>query len=88
MSDNVVEEGPPGDLSGAALDEFGGGSAPVGDGIAADDAGGSALGRHVGETAGGSEDFSAADGDASGSIAADDAGATAALQGGSEQGGG
>ena len=57
------------------------------DGIAADDAGGSALGRHVGETAGGGESFGvgsegpagAEDGSGPADVAADDAGVTAEL---------
>ena len=58
-----------------------------GDGIAADDAGGTALGRHVGETAGGQESFGvgsegpagADDGSGAADVAADDAGVTAGL---------
>ena len=58
-----------------------------GDGIAADDAGGTALGRHVGETAGGQESFGvgsegpagAEDGSGPADVAADDAGVTAGL---------
>ena len=55
------------------------------DGVAADDAGGSALGRRVGETAGGRESFGAgsegpAAAEEAADVAADDAGATAALQ--------
>ena len=57
------------------------------DGIAADDAGGSALGRHVGETAGGQEAFGvgsegpaeAEENAGPSDVAADDAGVTAAL---------
>ena len=57
------------------------------DGIAADDAGGSALGRNVGETAGGHESFGvgaegpagADDNAGPADVAADDAGATAGL---------
>ena len=57
------------------------------DGIAADDAGGTALGRNVGETAGGHESFGvgsegpagAEDGSGAADIAADDAGVTAGL---------
>lgn len=45
---NITEEGEPGDLSGAATDEFGG---P--EDIAADDAGTGALEGDVGRTAGG-----------------------------------
>ena len=56
------------------------------DEIAADDAGGGALGRHVGETAGGQESFGvgstgaagAPEGQGAAEIAADDAGATLA----------
>ena len=66
------------------------------DGIAADDAGGSALGRHVGETAGGQERFgigsdgpSGAEADeAPADVAADDAGVTAGLLRRPERGGG
>ena len=59
---------------------------PADDEIAADDAGGGALGRNVGETAGGQESFGvgskgpagAAEGQGAKEIAADDAGATVA----------
>jgi hypothetical protein len=75
---NIVEEGEPGDLSGAAADEFGDASD-----IAADDAGGSLLGRSTGRTAGGVERFGAESPEAEqdqGDIAADDAGGTAAAE--------
>lgn len=59
---------------------------PESEEIAADDAGGGALGRHVGETAGGQEVFGvgskgtagAAEGQGAAEIAADDAGAALA----------
>lgn len=73
--DNVTEEGAPGDLSGAAADEFGDASD-----IAADDAGGSVLGANTGVTAGGVETFgslSPEEEQPQGEIAADDAGGTA-----------
>jgi hypothetical protein len=65
-------------------------------GIAADDAGGSALGRNVGETAGGHESFGvgsegpagAEDGSGPADVAADDAGVTAGLLRRPERGGG
>ena len=64
-------------------------------GIAADDAGGSALGRHVGETAGGRESFGVGSEGPAGAeddfgpadVAADDAGATAGLLRRPEHGG-
>ena len=68
---DVIQSGAPGDLSGAAADEFGGASE-----IAADDAGAGALGRNTGRTAGGDERFEAPP-EPEGDIAADDAGATA-----------
>jgi hypothetical protein len=66
-----------------------------GDGIAADDAGGTALGRHVGETAGGQESFGVGSEGPAGAeenagpsdIAADDGGATAGLLRRPEHGG-
>ena len=70
---DVIQSGPPGDLSGAAADEFGGASE-----IAADDAGAGALGGNTGQTAGGDESVRfAAPPEREGDIAADDAGATA-----------
>lgn len=71
---NVTEAGEPGDLSGAAADEFGGASD-----IAADDAGGSVLGVTAGQAAGGQRSFGAPSPEAEqpqGEIAADDAGGT------------
>jgi hypothetical protein len=71
---NITEEGAPGDLSGAATDEFGGASD-----IAADDAGGSVLGSTAGQAAGGQRSFAAPSPEAEqaqGEIAADDAGGT------------
>lgn len=58
-----------------------GSDAPDAGEIAADDAGGGALGRNTGQTAGGEETFGAQSPEAEqpqGEIAADDAGATAA----------
>ena len=89
-TNNVTEEGQPGDLSGAAQDEFGGdavdegGTRDVGvTDIASDDAGGDAMGSNVGRTAGGLADLgvggqsgpATTDGEGAAVIAADDAGA-------------
>lgn len=80
---NVTEEGEPGDLSGAATDEFGGpvdesGARDVGvQDIASDDAGGDALGSNVGRTAGGLADLGV--GGQSGPAVADQRGGGAAV---------
>lgn len=81
---NITEEGEPGDLAGAAQDEFGGDHEAAED-IAADDAGTGALEGHVGQTAGGQVALgvggqsgpATADGGAA-VIAADDAGGSRA----------
>ena len=83
---NITEEGEPGDLTGAANDEFGGASntadKPGLEDIAADDPGTGALEGNLGRTAGGQvplgvggQSGPATTDDGAAVIAADDAGA-------------